>query len=134
MSENLEIRLGRILYENDLEDTSFNEAYTNIISLMKKVAKDKKYQEQLKKIETEDEKILGNESLGEYFTKIRKLNEKRFGLKSTLTHILWEGQVPKENFNKLFKKITSMMKKIVKDKDYQKQLYNIDLNYYKDEE
>lgn len=74
------------------------------------------------------------DDIGKFFEEENKRREKQFGLEATLRQILWDGQVEDGYFNETFTGIVTLMKKCVENKDYKKQLYEVDLNDYKDEE
>lgn len=62
-------------------------------------------------------------------------NEKRkekFNLENTLRQILWDAQVPEDEFNETFRDIIFYMKKCIENEDFKKQLYRIRLDNYKD--
>ena len=65
---------------------------------------------------------------------MKERDRKMFGPESTLQQILWDGQVEDTYFNETFNDIVLMMRKCVEDEEYRKQLYEINLDDYKDEE
>jgi len=130
----LETRLGEILYRGQIEDVYFNETYTGIVYMMKKIIEDDSYKNQLYEIGKEEIDLYPEDTIENYFKKVNKIREKQFGLENTLNQILWDGQVPEEEFNKTFQEIVDIMKKVYEDKNYTKQLYKIDLDNYKDDE
>ena len=74
------------------------------------------------------------DDIEKYFKEEQKRREKQFGLEETLKQILWDGQIEDEEFNETFSDIVKLMKRCVENNDYKKQLYEINLDDYKDEE
>ena len=66
--------------------------------------------------------------------KQKELDRKRFGTENTLMQILWDGQVEEECFNETMTAIVLLARQCVEDEEWKKQLYEIDLEDYKDEE
>jgi hypothetical protein len=130
----LETRLGEVLYNGQIEDIYFNETYTNIIYMMKKLVEDGSYKIELYEIGKENIDLYSEDSFENYFKKMNKMRERQFGLENTLKQILWDGQVPEKEFDKAFNEIIGMMKNISEDQNYAAQLYKINLDDYKDDE
>jgi hypothetical protein len=133
MSIDLESKLGEILYSSQMEDYYFNDTYTNIVYLMKKVVEEDSYKIQLCEIGKELPQIYSS-SFENYFDNMKKRMDRQFGLENTLKQVLWDAQVPENNFDNTFNEIVTMMKQTIDDKEYSTQLYKINLDHYKDEE
>jgi len=68
------------------------------------------------------------------FKKLEDIERKRFGTENTLLQILWDGQIEAGCFNETVTALVLLAKKCVEDEWWRKQLYEINLEDYKDEE
>ncbi len=72
--------------------------------------------------------------IGDELKALQERDRKRFGTENTLMQILWDGQVEEECFNETMTAIVLLAKKCIEDEEWKKQLYEINLDDYKDEE
>ena len=72
--------------------------------------------------------------IGDEMKRLADIDRKRFGTENTLLQILWDGQVEQECFNDTFSSLVNLMKYCIENEEFKKQLYEIDLNDYKDED
>ena len=73
-------------------------------------------------------------SLQDDLKHLKELDRKRFGVENTLHQILWDGQIDDVEFNETVTALVLMMKKCCEDEEWKKQLYEIDLEDYKNDE
>lgn len=72
--------------------------------------------------------------IGDDLKALQERQRKEFGPQNTLQQVLWDGQVEDFYFNETFSAIIMMMKQCVEDEEYKKQLYEINLEDYKNED
>ncbi len=75
-----------------------------------------------------------DEDIGKFFEEEKERRKKQFGLESMLRQILWNAQIIDDDFNEAFTEVVTLMRHCIEDDYYKKQLYEINLNDYKNED
>lgn len=133
VSKTLEERLVNLLYEGEVEDLHFNESFCGIIYLMKSVVEDDFAKEQFYEILAGKKVEIPSYEDPDYFRKIHKYRARQFGLEFTLKQILRNGQISEESEEEVFNNLINIFKEVINNEEYLKQLYNLDLKDYQEE-
>lgn len=72
--------------------------------------------------------------IGDELDIIKELDRKRFGTEATLQQILWDGQVEDGYFNESMTALVLLARKCCEDEEWKKQLYEINLKDFEDDE